>query len=139
VIGISEPPPPPPPSATFGDTVGVTFQHARCTNCHGFNVPNTTGKNHANRPKTCSLCHSVPGWHAPGASFNLAGLSAAQICNLIKTKQGNNAAVIENHLKNDLLIRWSITDGTVLGNLQPGGTAPRQWQRLEPKHRPVVA
>jgi hypothetical protein len=125
VIGIDEPPPPPPPpAATFGETLGATFQHPRCTNCHGFNVPNTTGLNHAARPPTCSLCHTVPGWHAPAASFDLAGLSSSQACNLIKTKQGNNAAVIEDHLKTDLLIHWAITDGTVLGNLQPGGTAP---------------
>ena len=127
VIGIDEPPPPPPPpppAATFGETLGATFQHPRCTNCHGFNVPNTTGLNHAARPPTCSLCHTVPGWHAPGASFNLAGLSPSQICNLVKTKQGNNPTVIQNHLKTDSLIHWAITDGVVEGKLQPGGTAP---------------
>ena len=125
VINIAAPPPTPGSSkATFVQTLGTTFQDPRCTNCHGFNVPNQTGVNHIGRSPTCSNCHSVAGWHAPGASFNLTGLSRSEICTLVKTKQGNNAAAIEDHLKNDLLIQWAIIDGTVLGNLQPGGTAP---------------
>lgn len=125
-LGITPPPPPPPPPppATFGETVGATFEHPRCTNCHGFKIPNTTGQHHVARPPNCSLCHTVSGWHAPAASFSFAGLSRAQICSLIKSKLGNNAAAIEDHLKNDSLVQWAINDGTVLGNLQPGGKAP---------------
>lgn len=130
VIGIAAPPPTPPESdgesggkrqdapgrsspSTFVQLLGATFQHPRCTNCHGFQVPNQTGTDHIGRPPTCTTCHTVPGWHAPNATFNLAGLSKNQICQLIKSKLGNNAAVIETHLKDDPLIQWAISDGTV--------------------------
>ena len=130
VIGIAAPPPTPPASegesggerqdapgrsspSTFVQVLGATFQHPRCTNCHGFQVPNQTGTDHAGRSTTCTTCHTVPGWHAPNKTFKLAGLSKNQICQLIKSKQGNNAAVIETHLKDDPLIQWAISDGTV--------------------------
>jgi hypothetical protein len=116
VIGIAAPTPTPSVSegpSTFVQVLGTTFQHPRCTNCHGFQVPNQTGTDHIGRPPTCTTCHTVPGWHAPNATFNLAGLSKNQICQLIKSKQGNNAAVIETHLKDDPLIQWAISDGTV--------------------------
>jgi hypothetical protein len=78
----------------------------------------------------------VPGWHAPNATFNLVGLSSNQICQLVKSKQGNNAAVIETHLKDDLLIQWAISDGTVpsgppaLAKAPPGNLAA--WnQRID--------
>jgi hypothetical protein len=142
VIGIAEPPPPPPeppspppprppspppppkPGPSFAETVGRTFQHPRCVNCHGFKVPNTTGNNHVARPTTCSSCHTVPGWGAPPSSLSLAGKSLSQICNQVKVSRGNNAALIDEHLKHDALILWAISDGTVLGNLRPGGKAP---------------
>jgi hypothetical protein len=121
-LGIrSVPPPRPPPDEpddTFERTLGATFQHARCTSCHGFEVPNQTGTNHLGRSPVCSNCHSVTGWHAPDASFNLAGLSKTQICNLVKTKQGNNATAIENHLKDDPLIQWAISDAITPDNVQ---------------------
>lgn len=127
VIGIDKPPPPPPPPPappSFAQTIGPTFLHPRCTNCHGFQVPNAIGTAHVGRPPTCSLCHTVPNWHAPAPSFDLAGKSLPQICEMAKSTQGNNPAVIDNHLKNDTLIQWAINDATVLGNLQPGGKAP---------------
>jgi hypothetical protein len=119
VIGITAPSTPPAPEgpSTFVQILGATFQHPRCANCHGFEVPNQTGTDHIGRPPTCNTCHSVPGWHAPDASFNLAGLSKTEICQLIKSKQGNNAGAIETHLKDDPLIQWAISDGTV-----PGGS-----------------
>ncbi len=101
-----------------------TFLHPRCTNCHGFMVPNETGVDHAVRPPTCSLCHTVPGWHAPAASFDLAGRTPAQICQMTKTTLGNDPVAIGNHLRDDLLIRWAIDDATVFGTLRPGGKAP---------------
>ena len=127
-IGIENPPPPPPPPPplppSFAETVGPSFLHPRCTNCHGFKVPNVTGTNHVARPPTCSLCHTVAGWGAPPSNLSLAGKSLSQICNQVKVSRNNNAALIDEHLKHDLLILWAISDGTVLGNLQPGGKAP---------------
>jgi hypothetical protein len=115
VIRILAPPTSPASESpsTFVQVLGATFQHPRCMNCHGFQVPNQTGTDHIGRPSTCDTCHTVPGWHAPNATFNLAGLSKNQICHLVKSKQGNNAAVIETHLKDDPLIQWAISDGTV--------------------------
>ena len=126
VIGIDEPPPPPPPplGPSFAETIGPTFLHPRCTNCHGFNVPNVVGIQHIARPPTCSLCHLVPTWGAPAASFDLASKSLSQICDMIKVTKNNSAVVIGDHLKSDPLIQWAIIDGTVEGNLQPGGKAP---------------
>src|SRR5262245_33551464 len=126
VIGIENPPPPPPPPLppSFAQTVGPSFLHPRCTNCHGFKVPNVIGTNHVARPPTCSLCHTVPGWGAPPSNLSLAGKSLSQICNQVKVSRNNDAALIDEHLKHDPLVLWAISDGTVEGTLQPGGKAP---------------
>jgi hypothetical protein len=118
------PPPPPPAAPSFADTIGLSFRHPRCTNCHGFQVPNEIGRVHLNRPTTCSGCHPVPGWHAPAASFVLTSKSLRQICEMVKTSRGNDPVKVEEHLKHDLLIQWAITNGIVEGALQPGGVAP---------------
>jgi hypothetical protein len=115
-------PPPAPPS--FAETIGASFRHPRCSNCHGFQVPNVVGRVHFNRPTTCSGCHPVPGWHAPAASFALTSKSFRQICEMVKISRANDAARIEEHLKHDSLILWAITNGIVEGALQPGGLAP---------------
>ena len=138
VIRIAAPPKSPESEgpSTFVQLLGATFQHPRCMNCHGFEAGNQTGMDHIGRPPTCTTCHTVPGWHAPDDTFDLAGLSKNQICQLIKSKQGNNAAAIETHLKDDPLIQWAISDGTVpsgppaLAKAPPGNLAA--WnQRID--------
>jgi hypothetical protein len=128
VLGIGSAPSTPPASpsiATFVETLGATFQHPRCTNCHGFQIPNQAGINHIGRPPTCSNCHTVPGWHAPDASFSLAGLSKLQICQLIKSKMNNSGPALEHHLTTDPLVQWAIIDGLEPGNLQLPKAPPR--------------
>lgn len=104
--------------------IGPTFLHPRCTNCHGFHVPNQIGLDHAGRPSTCSLCHTILGWHAPDTSFDWAGKTVADVCAIIKQKTGGDPVVLGDHLRHDRLVQWAIDDGAVFGSLSPGGKAP---------------
>jgi len=103
--------------ATFA-TLKETFQHARCTTCHGFSAASSTKPGHST--SGCTGCHSsaavgVSNWHAPAASFDLRGKTDAQLCAMAKTAPAGKT--VAQHLKNDELIKWAISDGRV-----PNGT-----------------
>jgi hypothetical protein len=107
--------------------LGRTFLHPRCTTCHGFHVPNANGQNHINDGRAaqpCSNCHTIPGWHAPPASFDLASKSLGEICDFVKDHVNNDPVLMANHLKGDPLILWAVGDAVLFGTLRPGGKAP---------------
>jgi hypothetical protein len=113
-------------------TLWPAFRHQRCYNCHGFHVPNAIGQVHIDEGRIafpCATCHTVPGWNAPPASFDLVSKTLGEICVFMKDWAGNDPAVLDHHFKHDALIRWAVGDA-VLRNvgqepqLRPGGRAP---------------
>lgn len=108
---------PAPSGATFTELLLPTYQHPRCTNCHGVNASPSTKPNH-HVGSTCSTCHSLGGasnWHAPPATMDFRNKTAAQMCQMTKTLSIN----IANHLTNDSLILWAVNSGAVPGSALP--------------------
>jgi hypothetical protein len=104
-----------------------TFLHPRCTTCHGFHVPNQNGQNHIDDGRAaqpCSNCHSIPGWHAPPAQFDLASKSIDEICAFVTDHVAHDPLLMKHHLTEDPLILWAVGDAVLFGNLRPGGKAP---------------
>lgn len=107
----------------FRNLLSATFQHPRCQECHAFDEGNALSQRHQDRPKECSVCHTVPLWRAPIDSFSFANLSSAQICQAIKNKFGGNLSGLRDHFATSTLVNWGLVDGSLpFGGSRP--TAP---------------
>jgi len=121
-----------------------TFRNPRCVNCHalvpsGFNFA-SFGVSHNvavnaqtnNNPTNCIGCHSRPvlntqvgpthtRWHGP-SEMDFRGLANPQLCQRARGS-GNGQAVLQ-HLLEDELILWAVSDGILPAGARGGGAAP---------------
>lgn len=114
----------------FCQRLAGKFRHPRCATCHSMAVPGTLAflsspQAHAgpapgsgfpvNEPSSCVPCHvtstnaPVPGWMAPGASFDIRSKTVAQLAQMAL-----NPPVGESeHFVTDKRVIWALDSGVL--------------------------
>lgn len=114
----------------FCQRLAGKFRHPRCATCHSMAVPGTLAftsspQAHAgpppgsgfpiNEPASCVPCHvtstnaPVPGWMAPGPSFDIRSKTVAQLAQMAL-----NPPIGENeHFVTDKRVIWALDSGVL--------------------------
>lgn len=130
-------------TGTFA-SLADTFRNPRCVNCHAlvpsnFSFPSfgvshpvsVTAQTNNNPTANCTGCHSRPvlntqvgpthtRWHGP-SGMDFRGLGNQQLCQRARGS-GNGQAVLQ-HLLEDELILWAVSDGVLPAGARGGGAA----------------
>ncbi len=123
---------PPFPVARFTDEIDQIFQSPRCLNCHAaIAVPEVVTQHFNHSSLSCTGgCYTNLGenvdlsnWHAP-RDLHLHLLTSRQRCNLAKRDVVPGEFSGKNHLIQDPLIIWAVSEGIVPGGGNSNGQAP---------------